>query len=333
MKYLNRLFLSIMLVAIFTACQKEQTVKEHAPPTALIEKSDNMDAYLTEFKTRMRSELKSEEFLSLEDARWHLSAMLNFSYADANPHYKHFRVDSFYTVFPLSNMMVSMADINAAFSTFTVDLVNTYQAIQHDDKTLIIVATQVAGQNGSEAQIRMVSTFAYNPETTSFQFGETDWWYWGANGHDGFGAGKCGPYIGQQVGKDAAVVLTQKLNMSIAIPIGRIYYTGEEIVEVHPNQYQVPYQNHPYNRFSLLFWQLPYPNQPDPEWSCLCPDEMNYYLSNIKYIIMPDHKPVGKIISSYFIESDLLLGGSVYWLHKAHLKYGIQHVTVIPPEL
>ena len=287
-----------------------------------------MDAYLTGFRKQMDMPEKSGVMLDLEDARWHLSAVLNYSYANAIPHHKYFQVDTFYTVFPLSNMMVSMDDINDAFVTFTTDLVNTYQAIPHDDKTLVIVVTQVAGQNGHEAQIRMISTFAYSPGISVYQFDETDWWYWGEE------SGKCGLFIGEGIGSDAAIELTAKANLSLTVPIGRIYYTDEIPVTIMAYDYEISWQDHPYGRHSLIFWQVGIQSQPPPEWSCLCPDEMNYYLSNIRDIIVLDNPPDPDMtLCNYYIESLLIPGYNVDWQHRLTLTYGIQHVTATMPEL
>lgn len=226
-------------------------------------------------------------------------------------------------------MMVSMEDIHDAFATFTVDLVDAFQAIPHDDKTLIVVATEVVDYNSNEAEIRMVSTMGYNPSSTVFHFDSTDWWYWGVDGD-----GKCGPFLGEGIGSDAAKELTKKANFSLAVPIGRIYYTDEILVSVYPMEYAIPWQNHPYGRFSLIFWQVEIPSQPPPEWSCLCPDEMNYYLCNIKNIIAPDNLPDPNMtLCLYHVDALLAPGGySIDWQHRVDLTYGIQHVSVVYPE-
>ncbi len=70
-----------------------------------------MDKYLKDFRARMNAPVKSGELLNLEAARWHLSALLNFAYADAETHYDFFQIDTFYTILPLKNQMVTMATL------------------------------------------------------------------------------------------------------------------------------------------------------------------------------------------------------------------------------
>jgi hypothetical protein len=326
MKTIYQITLLVLLVIVIHSCQKEIAHIEQAKDVLFSDKIENMDQYLTDFKIKMSNPLKSGEMLNLEDARWHLSALLNFSYADAKTHYEFFSVDTFYTTLPLSDHLVSINDLNDAFTVLSDFVISAYYAIESEDKTIIIAEVRIESTDNPETEVWVVSTMGYNPPNLGPSFGETDWWYWGLGGHYGTGPGKCGEYEGEGIGLDASVVLTSKAMISISLPSGRVYFTGEGTIFIHPLDYEVSPEDHPFGRNSLLFLEYP----PVEPW-CLCPDEMNYYLNNIKYIIMPDHKPDDKIIIKYFIESDWI--HETIYVHFAHLTFGIPHVSPLPPDL
>jgi hypothetical protein len=179
----------------------------------------------------------------------------------------------------------------------------------------------------------------YNPPYLGPSFGETDWWYWGVGGHDGTGPGKCGEYEGQSVGIDASVALTNKAMISIPLPSGssgRVYFTDDVTIFIHPDDYPVDWQIHPYGRHSLLFWEYGMPHQPQPDWVCLCPDEMNYYLNNLIHIICPDNQPEDMVVTKFRVESALLsylYAEDFSWVHFAFITYAIPNTTPLPPEL
>lgn len=74
-----------IVAAIIIACtkEKETIVSQSAIETITVSKEDDMSAYLKQFKEKMQSATKGDETLSLEDARWHLEAVLNYTYGDA----------------------------------------------------------------------------------------------------------------------------------------------------------------------------------------------------------------------------------------------------------
>ena len=67
------------------ACNKEKEAKssQDAYEKVTVSKEDDMNAYLKQFKEKMQSAEKGDETLSLEEARWHLEAVLNYTYGDA----------------------------------------------------------------------------------------------------------------------------------------------------------------------------------------------------------------------------------------------------------
>lgn len=326
MKAIYQITLISLLSILLYSCQKEKASIEITKDILFSEKIENMDQYLTDFKAKMSNPPKSGEMLNLEDARWHLSALLNFSYADAKTHYEFFPVDTFYITLSLYNHQVSLQALNDAFYELSGFITSAYHAIESDDKTLIVAEVGIESIDNNEAEAWVVSTMGYNPPLVGPTFAETDWWYWGFGGHYGTGPGKCGEYEGEGVGSDASVELTNKAMMSIPIPSGRVYYTDQITFYIHPEDYSVSPEDHPFGRHSLLFMEFP----PVEPW-CLCPDEMNYYLNNIKFIIMPDLRPAGKDIIKYFVESDWL--HEIVYVHFAHFTFGIPHVTPYPPDL
>ncbi|MDP2423034.1 MAG: hypothetical protein Q8M23_01690 [Bacteroidales bacterium] len=322
----NLIILCSLLLFFALSCQKEINTVKSTDKEIITNKIADMDKHLMDFRARMDNPLKSGELLELEQARWYISALLNFAYADATTHYDFFPLDTFYVVLALNNHKVSLSEMNTALTELSSGVLDAYYGVTADEKTVIVLTAEIKTQSETQATLMVVSTMGYNGSPFSFTFDETDWWYWG------FGAGKCGDYAGQMAGRDAATQLTQKANISIPVPVGRVYYTDPVTITVHPSDYEIDPLNHPFGRLSLLFWVVDGP--PPPPWTCLCPDEMNYYLNNIKFIIAPDKKPQDKVLTNYFIRSDLLLNphNIAFWIHWAHLTYGVPHITPLPPE-
>ena len=81
------------------SCKKENT---KALPTSNAKEAfdtrqiEDMNAYLKDFKQKMQSATKGEdETLSIEDADWHLEAVLNYTYGDAGYETTDIQCDAF----------------------------------------------------------------------------------------------------------------------------------------------------------------------------------------------------------------------------------------------
>ena len=88
--------------AIIIACtkEKENRVAQDNGELTTVSKEDDMSAYLKQFKEKMQSASKGDETLSIEDARWHLEAVLNYTYGDAEWPFSEIQCDTFYYNLP-----------------------------------------------------------------------------------------------------------------------------------------------------------------------------------------------------------------------------------------
>ena len=78
---------------------------------------DDMNAYLKDFKGRMRNPSRDENtMLSLEEAAWHLSSVANYDFGNASAEFTDIRFDTLHCQVNVTDGMVSMADLGAAYA-------------------------------------------------------------------------------------------------------------------------------------------------------------------------------------------------------------------------
>ncbi len=301
--------------------QEAQTAAAQIEPHMLSE----MDQYLLEFKQKIDNPMKSGELLSLEEARWHLSATLNFSYADAKMDFELLPADTAFISIPLINGQVGMEDFANAFFEITAFLSERYQEIEASEKTLNLVSVSLTDQSDDEAELMAVSMMGYNSDLSwGYPFSEGHWWYWG------WGKGRCGPYEGQNIGSDAAKRLTFAANITVPVPgPGRVYWTDDIniiiIADYHPDP------NSPCG-YKLFLSDIPI-DEEDPNYQhpCLSPDDMNYYFPNIIDFGV-EMEPEGLTLISFYVVDDILMYNyQSYPRHTLDIHYGVPNVTPWPP--
>jgi hypothetical protein len=309
-----------LLIVITLSCEKERQTGPYFQGQDEAMGRTEMDQYLLDFLDRMDNQLKSGEMLNLEDARWHLSATLNFSYADAKSGYEIFPTDTLAFILPLVNGQVGMSDFSTAFYQVTSFLSERYLTIEADDKTLILVSVSITDQAEDEAELTAVAMMGYSSGLSwGYPFSEGHWWYWG------YGLGRCGPYEGENIGSDGAKRLTFAANLTVPVPgPGRVYWTDEVTVWVLPHEHPDP--NSPCG-YKLLFSEIPWQQQP----YCISPSEMDYYHENI-VSFGQQFKPAGKILMGYFVQGTIFMYSNLSFpAHILQINYGVPNVTPFPP--
>lgn len=315
--------LSLFLLITFSCKKAWQETENNKPENAVLALSD-MDKYLLDFRKQMDNTFKSGELLEPEDARWHLSAMLNFSYADAKSDYELLPSDTIILKLQLVDGQIKMQDFSNTFYEISSFLHVKYTEIEFEDKTLIFISVGITGQTDQEVELMAVSTMGYNSGLSwGYPFSEGHWWYWG------FELGRCGDYEGLNIGSDAAKRLTFAANITVPLPgPGRVYWTDEYIAEVYAGDY--PDELSP-SGFKLFLSHIPIdyfdPNYQPP---CLSPIDLNYYFNNILEfgIIM---KPQGLFFIGYHVIADILMYNyQSFPRHTLKIYYGIPHITEQP---
>lgn len=80
---INAICTILVVATTFCACRKEENNSTDNSGDNQIKSSVNIDDYLIEFKEKMKTNKRSNESISIDDAEWHLTALQNFELCDA----------------------------------------------------------------------------------------------------------------------------------------------------------------------------------------------------------------------------------------------------------
>ena len=303
MKHFNKLRVTIcaatvVVAVVFFACKKEKTTAvETYGNTETISKEDNMSAYLKQFKEKMKSSAKGGETLSLDDAQWHLEAVLNYTYGDAGHQVSDIQCDTFYYTIRAEENEVPLYQLNEAFNAFSQNVEKAFEECNLPEKSILAIQTSFDNNRDGNVTARTIlTTRGYRPGAWPPRFGATD--YWDARED----LGKCGPYEGECVGRGAITELTRMANLRIpgySCSEGyRTYHVNYFVDAIcAPDCYYLPDlqdENSPSGCFLYDLWEYNtsfYGELLCP--FCLHPDAMNYYLDKSQAIIAY-LQPIGK---------------------------------------
>lgn len=335
------LSLAVVIVFIVVACNKESTITMNESEVMLISKEDDMNAYLKQFKEKMQSAKKSDETLSMEDARWHLEAVLNYTYGDAGYQTSDIQCDTLFYTLCVDSEGITLLQLNEAFDFLSCEVEKTYNNCNLPDKSVLAVQTSFENEskNNDEIVVRtVISIRGYH--LTSMGFDSTDYWNeWYYDYGDGYvySGGKCGPYSGNCLESGAPLELTRKLNLRI--PAYSCSYRGgyftdtEQIVLSRYSFNYYPYDDFVYDENSPCHYKIYYRNEdPHEPWAsnpggCICPEDMNYYLGKGLQLIN-HYCPLGKDIIGAYYQSDVLVGidsRDDNCFHELVIEYGVFH--------
>lgn len=311
-----------MVAAIVIACtkEKETKVEQSSNQMTTVLKEDDMSAYLKQFKEKMQSADKGDEALSLEDARWHLEAVLNYSYGDAGNLVTEIQRDTFYYTMPLNGEMVTLVRLNEAFSSLSTDVEKAFAACDLPNKSILALQTQFENETKDDAvMVRVVmDTRGLGPEFNEYGFGPTDYWCEADHG------GKCGQYSGQtNIG--AVQKLQTKINYRIphrkCVGIG--YYSDIESIHIYDDFIF----NYLWDSLAPYGYRVHYYGDLNENYPlCLSPDDLNYYLEEAMKLIdelKPDDKVIIDMTNEYY---ELVPVSPTYFgYHHYVLNYGVFH--------
>ena len=312
-----------MVAAIIIACTKEKEAKvaHNNRDRVAASKEDDMSAYLEQFKEKMQSASKSDETLSLEDARWHLEAVLNYTYGDAGHEISDIQCDTFYYELHTGGDEVTLAQLNEAFNALSINVEKVFANCDLPDKSILAIQTRFEDEhkNGDIIVRVIMDTRGLRSGSNMLQFGPIDYWY------EDDRCGKCGPYVGECLGTGSVQRLQFKINLCIPqteCNIGSGYYTDIELVEINDSFIYnyledtldlspCGYRIHYYGDFEELFPL------------CLSPDDLNYYLVEALKLIdelRPEDKVIIDMTNVYY---DLVPAEYYFGYHHYTFKYGV----------
>lgn len=335
----NRIFAIVALLAVivssvvvFQACRKKIVEKNYRNNENVISASSTSDIeeYLLNLRKRMKTAAKDGETISLSDAEWCLSALENFGFCDGSKRSDEMIVDTFYTTINVINNNVTLYDLNLVYENNKKDILNKFNSLSSDDKNIYLINCHIdtLAKEGT-TRVTTVTSMRNGGSTIGnpMRFGPTDYWY------DFDLRGKCGPYEGQCVGRDATTEMRLKVMANIgsyACIHGRIFYSN--ISEAYAGPYE----------FSQILGDCddsPYPpdciyTNYESSYRCVTPEELNWYLDRILFFLDVFNEDGSSLINvdverGYWV-GDALSGNSFMFLD---LTYADVNCTQTPMDI
>ena len=307
--------LAVIIIACTKEKEKEKKAARNSSEMVTVSKEDDMSAYLKQFKEKMQSASKGDETLSLEDARWHLEAVLNYTYGDAGHEISDIQCDTFYYELHTGGDEVTLAQLNEAFNALSSDVEKAYDNCDFPEKSILVIQTSFdnSSKDGDDVIIRILTEISGVTFPISVMlFDSTDYWY------EDDCSGKCGEYVGTYFETGAVQQLQYRINLNLpnhSCGSGSVYFTDIEYVEFEDYMVQnMPDPNSPHG------YRIPYISCLSNEAPiCFSPEEMNYYLVQgiqIAYEFAPQRKSIINMTNEYYLAVPIN-----YHLAYHHYKY------------
>lgn len=304
--------------AMIIACtkEKENRVAQDNGELTTVSKEDDMSAYLKHFKEKMQSAEKGNETLSLEDARWHLEAVLNYSYGDAGHLTSDIQCDTFQSKLPTDEGFVTLSDLGQVFNLISQKVEQTIAECTLPEKSLLSIQTNILSEreNGYTTLQSLIKIRGLSPYPVHGYVDSTDYWY-----EDDY-SGKCGPYVGTCLGKGAVQVIKEKIVLNKPITAcngGTLYYTDFQNIPIGENM--------AWNLFDINSphgYRVPCIICPSNEAPvCFSPEDMNYYIKEgLK--LSNELCPFGKVL--YDMDNIYMYGVPIGY-HLAYHEYTFEY--------
>ena len=285
--------------------------------------------------------LKLSDPMHIDSCIWYVESTLNYTYADIENERDTMYFDSCFIDIDLINGRVEISEAVAAYGKFEDTLSAQYNEINESNEHFVLADIFVTTSSSSEATLCMLSVFIAGGAINTMSFNSTYdyWWYGQAAACSG---GYCGgPNNGQDTCDDAAEQIERKVRYRAAVPSGRYYSINDFTVFVRydlvrefgvpsPNYYQCDLTNpndttENDNYYDYLIYRS-YDFLPNPH-GCLSPNEMNWYLNKMEYIINTKlYDCVDDIEDLDFTSLDMKgdqtsLSGNTLYVHQAIITY------------
>lgn len=300
----NTLIVAVLLSISLLSCKKEETKALSPDNTNYSEfQGDEIISKIKAFEKEIENPT-SESQISLENSIWLAEAEINFDYAIGNN---------------VLNQSVYSEEIDwekkSKTETNFTETITLYKSVKKvveeytskNNKKVVLIDLSISKNNRINISIINGDDLSNSKIPSGcLPFGSTAYW-------DSYN-GQCGPYSGQGTSSGAPQQLTQKLNAKCVEEIcnngGRIVYTNivtTQIMGVNTvgdntslgmnilNPYDVTVSGDGITDYCLYF---AYGNLAH---TCLAPNEMNAYVSAIKYLANMN-KPSGKDVVNYNIQ-------------------------------
>lgn len=334
----------LVLALFFIQCSKSDEITTTKPIqpqlSAFDQKIHNM---VNDFKTKLNSDLKSGEIMSMDSAIWYISTTINTTYGNPangtlSPQKTH--IDTINTDLSSYNGSLSIEEINNLYTEILDSIRLIYYGITEEDKQFgaLIYNNQSAGLKSSNS-------------STSVNWIIITYSTWGLNTWELFGPSESYYYAWQDeannpVNPNACGKLEEKFYSHVAGNPNSVPYPGYHWVNsgegytVNATEYPYNYVNGTFFTNLFDFYLFHSCNFNAGYHETLHPTEMNFHLSKIIELadeILPVAHNIN-ISETYRCYQTLLGytrcfdGESKTISHSVHFIYGYRVANIIPPK-
>lgn len=307
----------IGIVAIIASCKKDGGMQNNhqtiAQASEFLPKPGQVIPLILKFKnehSHFKEGLKTWSDMPLEQALWTIEASANYDFAsekDSVPDFEYdsliVEIDSYYDS---GELMLEGESIMEAYDDI-IDFIN--QGLNAAPSTVLIAADLSIINVGTPLVSFELSTVSGPIVAGNYSINSTDYWY-AANE-----LGKCGSYIGQQIGKDASDRIDQVLDWNHGIAYacangGNVFYTSIDEISLADDCTN-----------GWCFWNGSSCNE------CLDPTDMAYWVGVAEDVI-EDNRPAGKVFIDVEYKDDFWPGTPSTWVHRVNpVRYGVINCT------
>jgi hypothetical protein len=293
---------------------------------------------VTNFIKQGTLQLKDGRDVSVDSAIWYLGECANFTYGKASQQRDKIVIDTTSITLTVTNGSISLNEVWNKYEDMIDSIKACYQLINSKEKQLIAVAVQNSSLTSTELVCRVVPIFSFGGMSSDpCYFNNVDYWtWWNISGTGGI----CdGPNQNQGGGKDAAMLINEKIMRCMGVPIGNYYYDSQLSVDLFPESFSNPNWNgidYNYERYRMYWNHSSYSDF----HGCLSPSECNFYRDGTEWIATVSQssggaRPDGFSLISIAIHGDMRLDypnqGDSKYFHWGPVFYGILHWNPNPP--
>lgn len=331
--------LAILSMAFVVGCQKDDTTPSATEVSSQMSLEESkLKSLVTNFSNKINSEFKSSEIMSIDSAEWYIEATLNYTYSNSVP-YESYVIDSVkYVINDNGNSSAIISDIADAYNHILTGLSTKFYSMTEENKAFDFINVESRVMTDGNVELIGHYQIGTNPgnslnksSMTAVQktFGPTD--YWKPYG----GGGKCGPYEGQCIGRDATTELTR-----VCGNIHNLTYQDSEQSRMVWSGLKEFYMVNSTFDGAYNLWVGDDTEAGFP-MDCIDPDRMNYYLLVIKYILR-ERIPMNNSCKAIEVYETHPVGLSKFCpMHFVRCNYGMATILqttpttlpIIPPNI
>jgi hypothetical protein len=309
-------FLGIAVV-VFHSCKKDKVQSPENDGQEISYTAEELSIWrnLSDFNSKIKSGLKSEEFISPDSAMWFLETLFNVQQATDTTFNEYKTYKKTYSLNVNGNGSVNMSDVTSVYNQMVNDLNDELGNIDADYKYFIIGDLIYTPTRDGNYTMSLISGFGINPLAFYRAFNSDDDWRYGNK------KGKC---VNPAWDSDGGMELARRFNHPGVTTSGNSWI-NPETTDI------LSHENYP----GRIYYEKGPATPPCMEYT-----ELQGYLVDGYYIIYntSNETPKGeqmpdltfKVMELWTNTDEEALTDSTYW-HKYQITYA-EHVTLPPIE-